>query len=382
MNKRLAEILGRKAEIRSILKGENTDLNLDDITKELDSLDSEERSIRQKITLAERLNKNDNEGKELENPEIRDKRLEDNDNWEQRGLDLKERRAVTVGKSNIVMAKHSSEDVKDTFNEVSSLVDMVTVTPLDGGESYERGYVVSYGEGGEVDKSGNYKDIETKFDYASINKQKITAYQEEPEEISKLAPAAYGQITIEGTSKAVRKRLTKDILIGDGTAGHLVGIFNNGAKAIEAETDLKIKDIDENTLDDIIYSYGGEEDVEENAVLILNKKDLAAFAKVKGADKKKAYEIVNKGNKGTINGVAFIINSACKALSAKETKVDDYCMAYGNLSNYELAVFSQLDVQRSDDFKFKQGQIAHRGSIYCGGNVVAKNGFIRVKKGA
>lgn len=382
MNKRLAEILGRKAEIRSILKGENTDLNLDDITKELDSLDSEERNIRQKITLAERLNKNDNEGKELENPEIRDKRLEDNDNWEQRGIDLKERRAVTVGKSNIVMAKHSSEDVKDTFNEVSSLVDMVTVTPLDGGESYERGYVVSYGEGGEVDKSGNYKDIETKFDYASINKQKITAYQEEPEEISKLAPAAYGQITIEGTSKAVRKRLTKDILVGDGTAGHLVGIFNNGAKAIEAETDLKIKDIDENTLDDIIYSYGGEEDVEENAVLILNKKDLAAFAKVKGADKKKAYEIVNKGNKGTINGVAFIINSACKALSAKETKVDDYCMAYGNLSNYELAVFSQLDVQRSDDFKFKQGQIAHRGSIYCGGNVVAKNGFIRVKKGA
>ncbi|KEI09299.1 capsid protein [Clostridium sp. K25] len=382
MNKRLAEILGRKAEIRSILKGENTDLNLDDITKELDSLDSEERSIRQKITLAERLNKNDNEGKELENPEIRDKRLEDNDNWEQRGIDLKERRAVTVGKSNIVMAKHSSEDVKDTFNEVSSLVDMVTVTPLDGGESYERGYVVSYGEGGEVDKSGNYKDIETKFDYASINKQKITAYQEEPEEISKLAPAAYGQITIEGTSKAVRKRLTKDILVGDGTAGHLVGIFNNGAKAIEAETDLKIKDIDENTLDDIIYSYGGEEDVEENAVLILNKKDLAAFAKVKGADKKKAYEIINKGNKGTINGVAFIINSACKALSAKETKADDYCMAYGNLSNYELAVFSQLDVQRSDDFKFKQGQIAHRGSIYCGGNVVAKNGFIRVKKGA
>lgn len=382
MNKRLAEILGRKAEIRSILKGENTDLNLDDITKELDSLDSEERSIRQKITLAERLNKNDNEGKELENPEIRDKKLEDNDNWEQRGIDLKERRAVTVGKSNIVMAKHSSEDVKDTFNEVSSLVDMVTVTPLDGGESYERGYVVSYGEGGEVDKSGNYKDIETKFDYASINKQKITAYQEEPEEISKLAPAAYGQITIEGTSKAVRKRLTKDILVGDGTAGHLVGIFNNGAKAIEAETDLKIKDIDENTLDDIIYSYGGEEDVEENAVLILNKKDLAAFAKVKGADKKKAYEIVNKGNKGTINGVAFIINSACKALSAKETKADDYCMAYGNLSNYELAVFSQLDVQRSDDFKFKQGQIAHRGSIYCGGNVVAKNGFIRVKKGA
>ena len=55
-------------------------------------------------------------------------------------------------------------------------------------------------------------------------------------------------------------------------------------------------------------------------------------------------------------------------------------MAYGPLSNYELPVFSDMDVQHSSHYKFKQGQIAHRADIFSGGNVAAYNGFLRVKK--
>ena len=68
------------------------------------------------------------------------------------------------------------------------------------------------------------------------------------------------------------------------------------------------------------------------------------------------------------------------ALSASATAAGTYCMAYGSLSNYRLVVFSDLDVQRSTDYKFKEGMIAHRAEIYAGGNVVTYNGFIRVKK--
>ena len=32
-----------------------------------------------------------------------------------------------------------------------------------------------------------------------------------------------------------------------------------------------------------------------------------------------------------------------------------------------------------DRVKFKQGQIAYKASVFMGGNVVARNGFIRVK---
>lgn len=55
-------------------------------------------------------------------------------------------------------------------------------------------------------------------------------------------------------------------------------------------------------------------------------------------------------------------------------------MAYGYLQNYELAVFSDIDVRRSDDYKFKNGQTAFRASMFAGGSVAAWNGFIRVKK--
>ena len=55
-------------------------------------------------------------------------------------------------------------------------------------------------------------------------------------------------------------------------------------------------------------------------------------------------------------------------------------MAYGPLSNYELATFSDTDIKRSTDVKFKEGMIAHRGVVFVGGNVAAHNGFLRIKK--
>ena len=49
--------------------------------------------------------------------------------------------------SSTVMPGHTATDVKDTFNSVSSIVDAVKIVPLNGGESYKRGFVKSYGEG-------------------------------------------------------------------------------------------------------------------------------------------------------------------------------------------------------------------------------------------
>ena len=138
--------------------------------------------------------------------------------------------------------------------------------------------------------------------------------------------------------------------------------------------------IDNKTLDEIIYSYGGEEDVEDMAVLILNKKDLKAFATLRDKQDRKVYTIVNHGNTGTIDGVPFVINSACKAISDTATAAGAYIMAYGPLENYEMAIFSDIDARKSTDYKFKQGQIAYRADIFAGGAVAAYNGFIRAKK--
>ena len=284
-----------------------------------------------------------------------------------------------------VTPKHTASDIKETFNDVSSLVDRVRTIPLSGSETYQRAYVKSYGDGaGETAEGGDYNTTEPVFGYVSIEKQKITAYTEEPEEMIKLPNADYDGVVEESVTRAIRKYMNRQIMIGAGTSGKFKGIFFNpvekSEQVIDPATDLSMKTIDDGTLDEIIYSYGGEEEVEDVAVLILNKKDLKAFAKLKDKQGRKFYTIVNHGNTGTIDGVPYVINSACKAVTDAQKATAEYCMAYGPLSNYEMAIFSDIDARKSTEYKFKQGQIAYRADIFAGGAVAAYNGFIRVKR--
>lgn len=310
--------------------------------------------------------------------EKRDKELKE---AEERGKALMEKRAVTVGASNIVVPKYYADDIRPTFNEVSSLIDRVYVKVLLGGESFTQPYVKGYGIGDYKGEGEDYAEDEPEFGYAKINKAKVTAYSEDTEELLKLPAADYDAEVMKGIRIACRKKITREIIVGSGGANNLVGIFSAKATAIDPDTDIEIAEIDEITLDEIIYSYGGDEDVEDAAVLILNKKDLKAFAQLRTTDGRKIHDIKINGNTGTIDGIPFIINSACAAISDDATSKGDYCMAYGPLSNYMLCIFSDLEVKRSEDYKFRQGRIAHRGSIFLGGNVVSHNGFLRIKKG-
>ena len=402
MNEKLKKILKRKKEIRAKLNAqiegtiELTEEEIKALQGELENLNEEEEAAVEEAEKEEQRNKagdltkRDKEGQlrfvnkpgEVHEPETELSYEERS----KRGKALKQKRAITVGTSKFVAPRYTGKGVNDTFNEVSTLIDLVKITPLEGGESYQRGYVKKYGEGGKQDETTKkYKTITPEFGYADINKTKMTAYYEEPEEIKKLTDADYHDKIVNGMTIAEKKKMSKSILVGDGSNGEFQGIFSNptgeGVEfAIDKNEDLSISQIDETTLDEIVYSYGGEEDTVADATLILNKKDLKAFAKVRNADGKKAYKIVNKGNTGTIDDIPFVINSACGILSGKDTAKDTYCMAYGSLQNYEVAIFSELEVKQSEDFKFDEGQIAHKGAVFAGGNVAAWNGFIRVKK--
>lgn len=300
------------------------------------------------------------------------------------GDDLKERRSVTVASSDIVLPKYDAKDIKPGFLEVSNLIDAVSTLALPGGESYSQPYEKGTAAGDYTAEGADYAEADVTFGHADIAKAKVTAYSEMTEELEKLPAAPYAQVILDGIQKSVRKKLAAEILVGTGAANHLVGIFSDKADAIDAATDVEIAKIDNTTLDNIVFSYGGDEAVEGQCVLILNKKDLKAFSAVRTTDGKPFYNIVVSGNggSGTINTIPFIINSACGSIADSKTTSGAYCMAYGNLKNYQLTVFSQLEVKRSDDFKFKSGVIAHRGSVFVGGNVVSYNGFVRIKKAA
>ncbi|AZJ21752.1 MULTISPECIES: phage major capsid protein [Bacillus cereus group] len=384
--KTLQEILTRKSEIRSMLQSDK-EVDLTALETELRDLEETQKQIETRQRLlkeAEEINNNQMpEMRTVETfnnePQKQDVELETS---EKRGQALMENRAVTVGSGNVVLPKHSATDIRPTFNEVSTLIDRVSSKTLKGGESYQQPYIKSYGEGDYTTEGNDYNTSETTFGYADITKAKVTAYSEDTEELQKLPAADYDAEVMKGITVATRKKLTREILIGTGATNRLAGIFSAAATAIDSATDLEISAIDASTLDEIVYSYGGDEDVEDAAVLILNKLDLKAFAKLRTSDGKKVYNVVSQGNSGTIDGVPFIINSACKAVSDAKTTAGQYNMAYGPLSNYQLTIFSDMDVQRSTDFKFKQGMIAHRGSVFAGGNVISKNGFLRVKKAA
>ena len=299
---------------------------------------------------------------------------------EKRGKDLMEGRSVTVASSSIVLPAVSSSTINPTFNVVSSLVDGVDKLMLRGGESFTQPYEIDTPAGDYTTEGSEYNSADTTFGYADINKAKVTSYSETTEEIQKLPAADYEDVVMRGMTKSCRRKLAKEILVGAGGTNQLTGIFSTKATAISSSTDLELSAISNTTLSEIMFSFGGDEDVEDQAVLILNKVDLKAFSQLRTTDGKPFHTIVSHGNTGTIDGVPYIINSACYAVSASATASAAYCMAYGPLSNYKLVIFSDLDVRKSDDYKFKTGQIAHRGSVFAGGNVVSYNGFLRVKK--
>lgn len=291
-------------------------------------------------------------------------------------------RAVVVGDgTEIAVPSAFSPTINPDFPVVSSLIDRVSHLSLNGGESFRQPYVTGIGTGGYTNEGADYQEAETQFTYADINKTKISAYNEVTEELLKLPNAPYANEVFKNIRTSIRMVLTKEILVGGGGTNQLVGIFTDKATAINKNTDLALTEIDDKTLNNIIFNYGGVEEVEDPAVLILNKLDLLAFAQVRTATKLNYYNIVSSGNTGTINGIPYIINSACKQLTDPKTAKDSYCMCYGNLSNYLVVEFSGMEIKRSEDYKFKQGMIAHKGVIFAGGNVVRKNGFLRIKKG-
>jgi HK97 family phage major capsid protein len=320
--------------------------------------------------------------------------------FEQRGQDLKDRkkvtydvrselpisRAITVASSNLVVPNQTSNTLNPTFNQVSSLVDLVHAVPMMGGETYTKGFKVPVTELPDYTPENTaYKNVDSVWDKVTISKTYLTDYTEISKQSIKLPNIDYQGEVGTDLRNALRRKIAREILIGDGEAGHFVGIFNAPENVIPAASDLEITEIDADTLDSIVFGYGGDEDVEGTAYLILSKKDLSAFAAIRTADGKKLYKIVTNGNTGTISSddsfsVNYVLNSACPALSVDATASGTYCMAYGVLQNYEMPVFSDIDVEMSTDYKFGEGMVAYAGDIYSGGNVAAYKGFERIKK--
>lgn len=310
----------------------------------------------------------------------KEEREAQNQEREERAKALKEGRAVTVASDNILLPKHQSNDLATVpFRQVSTFYDLTKVRNLQGGESYEAPFTKSYGTGGLTEEGIAYTEAEPEFETAKINKVKVTAYAEFSEELERLPNANYEAEIRKGVEIALKKKMAQQQIGGIGESNTFIGITSTNADntAVLASDDMELSKIDQDTLNKIIFAYGGDEEVEQKGVLVLNKADLLAFSLVKNDIGDHAYKI-DLANQ-TINTVPYIINSNLIPLDTASK--GQYSMIYGIPQYYETAIFSPVEIKKSYDYKFKDGTIAYRASVFAGGNTTAYRGFMRVKKG-
>ena len=296
---------------------------------------------------------------------------------EERAKALKEGRSVTIASSQILLPDHQSKDLATyPFQAVTSFMDVVNVINLDGGETYEKAFVKSYGTGDTTAEGADYAAAEPTFGYATMAKAKITAYAEISEEVLKLPAVNYEAEVTKGVEIALKKKMAQQVISGAGTTNTFKGITAADVEALEATDVVEVADIGDATLDEILYSFGGDEEVLGTGVLILNKLDLKAFATLRNTDGTKTYNVDYKAK--TIDGIPYIINSNLPSLAAASAGYT--CMLFGTPKGYDVTIFSPVEVTKSTDFKFKQGIVCYKASVFAGGNVGAYRSFVKVNK--
>ena len=368
---RLKEIEARLAEIRKASETENDVEKLTSYESECDSLQNERTMIQKKLQI---------ETKSEVKPVVVETNPVNKEMLEKRGKDIKEGRVIVVSSDEILLPEHVDPTLAPVpYAEVSTLVDKVKVVNLKGGETYKKSFVKSHGEAGLTEEGKPYAETEPNYGYCTVTKVKVTAYTEITEELEKLPAIPYQAEVLKNINVSLRKKISQQILRGAGDSNTFTGIFSDRAVALADSKPLYVSKITEDTLDDIVFAYGGDEEVEGGSVLILNKNDLRGFARLRTKEGRKVHTIDYKAC--TIDGIPYVINSNCKALSDDKTADGDYCLAYGSLKNYEVPIFSGVEIGKSTDYKFKDGIICYKASVFTGGNVVGYNGFLRIKKG-
>lgn len=371
LEKRLKEIESRLTEIRGLVDNENDLTKLDAMDQECSTLQEERSTIERKLNIAGKV--------DFKPIVIEAKGKVKDEELELRGKSLRENRTIQVSSEEILLPEYTASTIAPVpFAQISSLVDRVKTVNLNGGETYKKSFVKSNGIAGTTGEGQAYSETEPDYGYLTITKVKVTAYTEITEELEKLPNLPYQSEVLKNINISLKKKISEQILRGAGTANTFTGIFSDQAVALADSIPLEISTITDTTLDDIIFAYGGDEEVEGGAVLILNKNDLRAFAGLRTPEGRKVHTIdyINQ----TIDGIPYIINSYCKALSDSNTLDGDYCLAYGTLQNYEVPIFSPVEIGKSTDYKFKDGIICYKASVFTGGNVVGYNGFLRIKK--
>ena len=249
--------------------------------------------------------------------------------------------------------------------KVSSIVDLVKITDASGMGAYKVAYVNTDATAATQTEGGAYNASEPTFGFVEIAPQTEAVLSYISKQARKQTPLNYQAKVNESALVALRKRAAK--------------IITDKLVASTLNTKIPLSALDEKTLRTVAFNYGGDESIVGAATLFINKTDLVALGDVRGSDKKPVYEITpdaSNPNTGVIRdgglAVPYCIDSNLTAGT----------LAYGQAKGFELALFSNYEINVSEDFAFDKGLLAIRGDVELGGDVTVKGGFVVATVGA
>ncbi len=398
MHKRLKEIQERAAQIAAEMEGEVTEERMSELEKEMSELAAEADLIKRKLDLRGRLTELEDGGKPPEEG-APNEALERAKKIQQEGrmtIPAEEvrsalgswKRSTTIATDTLVKPTGAGSVIRDNMDIVSSIVDQVYTQDLTGCASYEESYIkagleASAREDGKANGESDPVFRVAKIAPALIN---VTAYVSK--NIKRVNPLAYEEKVRGMALKALRKKVANLIASGDdSTVYGIKTAVNTDGEPIYKTYEVSSNTIGATTLRDIVFQYGGSDEMGANARLYLTKEDLAAFGAVRGTNEKKAiYEITadpGNANTGTIKDggtiVPYTLLSSLTSLSTATQGAEAVqTMLYGDPSNYELGLFGDYTVEVSADYKFAEGLLTVMGEAMIGGNLIVDEGFVVV----
>lgn len=292
------------------------------------------------------------------------------------------RDAGTLVSGSIVTPQGGGAEIHDGHHaHVSALIDQVNTVQLSGLRSWEEPYVVSdpVAAGNAVNAIAGKARAETDPAFA---KAKLAAYEASvtsfvDRNIGSLSPADYAAKVQAMALRGLRRKVGSFIVNGDGQASpEMFGFLNakntDGQNIFATIDDIAAIGVD--TLDKLVFGYGGDDIVGANARLILSKNSLRAFGALRGTnEKKRLYKItVDPGSPttGTIEDggliVPYTINSS----------IGDNKLAYGDPFNYMLGLFGDYVIRVDESVKSVERMFAVLGDVLVGGNLTVDKGMI------
>ena len=296
--------------------------------------------------------------------------------------ETEETRALLISSGSIATPTEIDGRIRDTFNHVPSIVDMVDIVNCEGMGAYKVAYEKAISTAAVTTEGQAYNSSDPQYDYITLQPTTVTVLSQISKQVMKQTPLNYQTKVEDSAYKALRMKAANLI------TSAIVASELNTTVNITVASGAGV--IDDKTLRNIVLNYGTSETVIGEAVLQLTKADLIAFGDVRSDTTLQAvYEITPdtaNPNTGIIKdgglAVRYILNPNLTAIGGTAQPAasgsDIVGMLYGQPNCCTLALFSGYDVMVSEDYAFNTGMLTIRGDVEMDADVTKLGGFVAV----